>query len=109
MATLSPNARRFLVASAKVPQGPRHSTTFAQPFANALRSDASKACLVVRVFERLGWATARRKGSHIILTKAGNPATLSVPDHDVVARGTLRSLIARAGLSVEAFLSRINS
>lgn len=64
---------------------------------------------VVRAFERLGWTVARRKGSHIILTKAGNPATLSVPDHEVVARGTLRSLIARSGFSIEAFLSRINS
>ncbi|MDO8681352.1 MAG: type II toxin-antitoxin system HicA family toxin [Acidobacteriota bacterium] len=60
---------------------------------------------VVRAFERLGWTVARRKGSHIILTKAGNPATLSVPNHEVVARGTLRSLIARSGLSIEAFLS----
>ena len=64
---------------------------------------------VVRVFERLGWTVARRKGSHIILTKAGNPATLSVPDHDVVARGTLRSLIARAGLTIDAFLARSDS
>ena len=64
---------------------------------------------VVRAFERLGWTVARRKGSHIILTKAGNPATLSVPNHEVVARGTLRSLIARSGLSIEAFLSRIDS
>ena len=63
---------------------------------------------VVRAFQRLGWTVARRRGSHIILTKAGSPATLSVPDHDVVARGTLRSLIARAGLSIETFLSQVD-
>jgi predicted RNA binding protein YcfA (HicA-like mRNA interferase family) len=59
---------------------------------------------VVRTFKRLGWQVARRKSSHIILTKTGHIATLSVPDHPQVARGTLRSLIARAGITVEDFL-----
>ncbi|MBY0496472.1 MAG: type II toxin-antitoxin system HicA family toxin [Cyanobacteria bacterium] len=62
---------------------------------------------VVQAFERLGWSVARRRGSHIILTKAGSSATLSVPDHSVVARGTLRSLITRAGLSIEAFVAEV--
>ena len=59
---------------------------------------------VVRAFEQMGWQVSRRKGSHIILTRAGSIATLSVPDHDLVARGTLRTLIAAAGLTVEEFL-----
>ncbi len=59
---------------------------------------------VVRAFERLGWQVARQRGSHIILTKAGHLATLSVPEHPQVARGTLRVLISKAGLSVEEFL-----
>lgn len=58
---------------------------------------------VVRAFERLGWQVARQKGSHIILTKSGHSATLSVPDHPQVARGTLRALIAKAGLTVDEF------
>lgn len=62
---------------------------------------------VVRAFERLGWNVARRRGSHIIMTKEGHIATLSVPDHPQVARGTLRSLIARAGLTVEEFLGQV--
>ena len=41
---------------------------------------------------------------HIIMTKPGHIATLSIPDHTYVARGTLRSLIARAGISLEEFL-----
>lgn len=60
---------------------------------------------VVRVFESLGWEIARQRGSHIILVKAGHPATLSVPDHREIARGTLRSLIRKAGLTVEQFLA----
>ncbi len=59
---------------------------------------------VVRGFEKLGWEVARQRGSHIILTKTGHIATLSVPNHPEVARGTLRSLIAKAGLSIEEFL-----
>ncbi|MEW6652177.1 MAG: type II toxin-antitoxin system HicA family toxin [Bacteroidota bacterium] len=60
---------------------------------------------VVKIFERLGWEVARQRGSHIILVKEGHIATLSVPDHREVARGTLRSLIARADITVEEFLS----
>ena len=59
---------------------------------------------VVRAFGRLGWGIAGQRGSHIILTKQGHIATLSVPNHPQVGRGTLRSLIARAGITVEEFL-----
>lgn len=59
---------------------------------------------VIRIFERLGWEISRQRGSHIIMTKPGHIATLSIPDHSFVARGTLRSLIARAGLSLDEFL-----
>lgn len=62
---------------------------------------------VVKVFRRLGWYVARQRGSHIILVKEGHIATLSVPDHHEVARGTLRSLIARADLTIEEFLNTL--
>jgi predicted RNA binding protein YcfA (HicA-like mRNA interferase family) len=60
---------------------------------------------VVRAFEAAGWRVARRRGSHVILEKPGHDATLSVPVHtgQAVKRGTLRSLIRDAGMSVEAF------
>ena len=60
-----------------------------------------------RAFEKLGWEVARQRGSHIILVKEGEMATLSVPDHKQVAKGTLRSLIRSAGLTVEAFVQAI--
>jgi predicted RNA binding protein YcfA (HicA-like mRNA interferase family) len=50
---------------------------------------------VVKIFEADGWRIARQRGSHIILVKDGHIATLSVPDHRDVAKGTLRSLILR--------------
>ena len=62
---------------------------------------------VVKAFRKLGWDVARQKGSHIILTKEGHIATLSIPDHPEVARGTLRALIARAGLTIEDFLAAL--
>src|SRR3989338_11710853 len=60
--------------------------------------------VAVKAFERLGWAVVRQRGSHIIMTKEGHIATLSIPNHPEVARGTLRTLIARAGITVEEFI-----
>lgn len=62
---------------------------------------------VVRVFASFGWSVDRQCGSHIIMTKAGEIATLSIPDHREVARGTLRSLIRAAGLTVQEFVDAI--
>ncbi len=59
---------------------------------------------VVRAFQKLGWDVARQRGSHIILTKTGHIASLSIPNHPQVARGTLHALIAKAGLTVGEFL-----
>jgi predicted RNA binding protein YcfA (HicA-like mRNA interferase family) len=59
---------------------------------------------VIRLFELLGWIVVRQRGSHIVMVKDGSIATLSVPNHKVVAKGTLRSLIRSAGLTVEEFL-----
>ena len=62
---------------------------------------------VVRVFERFGWNVARQKGSHIILVKDDHIATLSIPDHQEIAKGTLRSLIRASGITVSEFNERI--
>lgn len=58
---------------------------------------------VARAFGEDGWRMARQRGSHMILVKDGHMATLSVPDHRVVAKGTLRSLIRSSGLTVDEF------
>ena len=60
---------------------------------------------VVRIFESLGWEAMRQAGSHIIMTKDRELVTLSVPDHREVSKGTLRSLIRAAGLTVEEFVA----
>ena len=58
---------------------------------------------VVKKFEKFGWVVARQSGSHIIMTKDGAVVTLSVPNHREVAKGTLRSLIRSANLTVDEF------
>jgi predicted RNA binding protein YcfA (HicA-like mRNA interferase family) len=63
---------------------------------------------VIKTFQRFGWQIVRQKGSHIVMTKPGHSVTLSIPNHPEVARGTLRSLIARAGLTIEQFLDTAN-
>ena len=47
------------------------------------------------------------KGSHIVMTKPGQLVTLSIPDHREVAKGTLRSLIRAAGLTIDEFIAAI--
>ena len=61
----------------------------------------------VRVFQGFGWSVARQKSSHVIMTKEGEPATLSIPNHKEVARGTLRSLIRSANLTIDEFVRAI--
>ena len=62
---------------------------------------------VVRVFASFGWSVARQRGSHIIMTKEGEIVTLSIPNHKEVAKGTLRSLIRSANLTVDEFVTAI--
>ncbi len=62
---------------------------------------------VVRVFKSFGWSVARQRGSHIIMTRQDEIVTLSIPDHKEVAKGTLRSLIRSANLTVDEFVAGI--
>jgi hypothetical protein len=41
------------------------------------------------------------------MTKQSEIATLSIPDHKEVAKGTLRGLIRSANLTVDAFVAAI--
>ncbi len=58
----------------------------------------------VRAFEKAGWEIARRRGSHVVMTRPGSIYTLSVPDHRELGPGILRSLIRKSGMSVEEFV-----
>jgi len=62
---------------------------------------------VVKAFASLGWKVVRQPKTHIIMTKDGHIATLSIPVHNPVAKGTLRSLIRNAGLTVDEFVNAL--
>lgn len=53
--------------------------------------------------EREGFVFRRQKGSHMILRRDDPFARVVVPDHKTVRVGTLRRIIADAGLNVEQF------
>jgi len=59
---------------------------------------------VIRAFAEDGWQMVRQRGSHMILVKDDQLATLSVPDHKEVAKGTLRSLTLSSGLTADEFV-----
>ena len=63
---------------------------------------------VIKAFEHFGWTVARQRGSHIIMVKTGHIASLSIPNHREIARGTLRGLIAHAGLTIEEFITVVD-
>ena len=62
----------------------------------------------IAAFERAGFTVRRRRASHIVMTRPGHPQTLSIPDHREVRAGTLRSLIRKAGLTVDEFVSLLS-
>ncbi|MCI2429217.1 type II toxin-antitoxin system HicA family toxin [Candidatus Acetothermia bacterium] len=62
---------------------------------------------VAQAFARAGW-TIREEGPHIILTKAGVRYNLSVPNHRSLKKGTLRSLIRKAGLTIAEFIQLLS-
>jgi len=66
--------------------------------ANISGKEAAKA------FQKAGWQTRGQVGSHLVLTKPGGRANLTVPQHAELAPGTLRGLIKTAGLTVDEFL-----
>ncbi len=60
----------------------------------------------VKVFEKFGWVVRGQVGSHVVMTKEGEQANLTVPQHKELAPGTLRSLIRKANITVDEFLQK---
>ncbi len=57
-----------------------------------------------KAFGKAGWQIMGQVGSHLVMTKPGERANLSIPQHKELSVGTLRSLIRSANLSVDDFL-----
>lgn len=59
----------------------------------------------LKAFRKLGYVVDHQTGSHMILRMTTAPfRRLTVPKHRELAKGTLRSLIREAGLTVDAFV-----
>ena len=59
---------------------------------------------VVRALRKIGYEFDHQSSTHIILRNNLPPfRRLSIPDHDEVAKGTLRAIIRQAGLTVDEF------
>ena len=61
----------------------------------------------IRLMQLLGYKITRQKGSHVRLICVGR-SPLTVPLHATLDRGTLRSIIRAAGLTVSEF-SRLDN
>jgi predicted RNA binding protein YcfA (HicA-like mRNA interferase family) len=57
----------------------------------------------VKALTKLGFILKRQHGSHMIPRHENPFSQLVSPDHDELDRGTLRTIIRQAGISVEEF------
>jgi predicted RNA binding protein YcfA (HicA-like mRNA interferase family) len=62
---------------------------------------------VVRALEKLGFTTARQKGSHIVWRRDATGCV--VPNHKEIKVGTLSGILKQAGVSYESFMSALKS
>ncbi len=64
---------------------------------------------LIRVLRKFGYEIARQKGSHVRLRNGAQPRRLpvTVPLHKELARDTLKSILADAGISAEELLAAI--
>ena len=59
---------------------------------------------IVKALLKIGYEKDRQKGSHIVMRQISYPhRRIVVPDHKEVAKGTLRTIIRHAGLTLEEF------
>ncbi|MBP5972420.1 type II toxin-antitoxin system HicA family toxin [Brasilonema bromeliae] len=68
-----------------------------------LPSISGREC--IKALEKIGFYQKRRESSHIILRRDEPFAQIVVPDHQELAKGTLRAIIRDVELSVEEFVS----
>ena len=57
-----------------------------------------------KILGKIGYFTDHQTGSHVILRHEDPPyRRLTVPDHKEIAKGTLRTILRQAGLTVPEF------
>ena len=64
---------------------------------------------VVKALENLGYQRSHQKGSHIILRQTKAPHhRLTVPDHQVIAKGTLAAIAREVGITTSILAQYLN-
>ena len=63
---------------------------------------SGKAC--VKALSKIGYYQKRQEGSHIILRKDNPFSQIVVPNHKNIAKGTLRTIIKNAYLTIDEFI-----
>jgi len=63
---------------------------------------SGKKC--IKALAKLGFEVSRQKGSHITLRREKPYGKVIVPNHKTLDRGTLKSILEQAGISVEEFV-----
>ena len=69
-----------------------------------------KPQVIIKVIESFGFVYKSQKGSHAkyVYEKEGNPTkTVIIPMHDEVAKGTLKSILVQAGLTLDEFMEKL--
>jgi predicted RNA binding protein YcfA (HicA-like mRNA interferase family) len=59
---------------------------------------------IITALKKAGFREVAQKGSHLKLKKENPTRIVVVPMHEEVARGTLKSILEQAGISLEEFL-----
>ena len=58
-----------------------------------------------KALQKIGYSMDHQTGSHIILRNQNPPhRRLTVPNHKEISKGTLRSIVRHAGLTVEELI-----
>lgn len=58
----------------------------------------------IKALQKAGFTILRQKGSHIILRRQDPFSEVVVPNHRELDKGTLRSIIRQAELSIDEFI-----
>jgi len=58
----------------------------------------------VKALMKIGYDVDHQRGSHIVLRQNASPfRRITIPNHKEISKGTLRTIIREAGLTVEEF------
>jgi predicted RNA binding protein YcfA (HicA-like mRNA interferase family) len=60
-----------------------------------------------KAFAGAGWTAMGQVGSHLVMTKTGRKANLSIPQHRELKPVLLRALIRDSGMTVEEFIAML--